>query len=497
MTIAAGLEYDRLFIGGEWLPSAGAETIDVINPATEEVIGHAPHASAADVDRAVAAAREAFDHGDWPRLALEERVAALERIRDIYATRLDQVADVITAEMGSPRTFSRALQTPLVVALIDYYLELARSFPFEEVRGAIAGTALVIREPVGVVAAISPWNAPQVTTVAKLIPALLAGCTVIVKPAPETPIDGLMLAEVCEQAGLPPGVLSVLPAGREIGEYLVTHAGVDKVAFTGSTAAGRRIASLCGQDLRRVTLELGGKSAAILLDDADLDAAVEGMRMLSLANSGQICANHTRVIVPETRQREIVERMVAMLEEMPVGDPTDPVTEVGPLATARQRERVEGYIAAGRSEGATLAHGGSRPTHLSAGWYVEPTIFTGVDNGMRIAREEIFGPVLAVIPYGDIGEAIEIANDSSYGLSGGVWSGEPGRALEVARRIRTGQVSVNGAPGGMQAPFGGFKQSGLGRELGPEGLQSFLETKSVAITAEQAQALARSHTGGR
>jgi betaine-aldehyde dehydrogenase len=358
---------------------------------------------------------------------------------------------------------------------------LARRYPFEEVRAGMLGPALVRREPVGVAAAIIPWNVPLFTAMLKLGPALAAGCTVVLKPAPETPLDAVLLAEALTEAEIPAGVVNIVPAGREVGEYLVRHAGIDKVSFTGSTAAGRRIASICGEQLKRVTLELGGKSAAIILDDADLDATVAGLLPAIIMNNGQACVAQTRVLASRRRYAEVAAALAAAFAALPVGDPADPTTMCGPLVSARQRDRVEGYIKIGRDEGAKVACGGGRPARFAKGWYVEPTVFVDVKNTMRIAREEIFGPVLAVIPYEDEADALRIANDSDYGLSGSVWTADADHGLEVARHVRTGTYTVNGFAMEFGAPFGGFKCSGVGRELGPEGLEAYLEAKQINL----------------
>jgi aldehyde dehydrogenase (NAD+) len=345
------------------------------------------------------------------------------------------------------------------------------------------GQALVRREPVGVVGAIVPWNVPLFTTIAKLAPSLAAGCTVVLKPSPETPLDAIILAEALIEIGLPAGVVNILPAGRETGEYLVTHPGVDKISFTGSTAAGKRIAALCGERLRRYSLELGGKSAAIILEDADLESTMAGLLPAAMMNNGEACVAQTRILAPRDRYREIVDALSERVGAQKVGDPLDPATEVGPLAAGRQRDRVEKYIALGQEEGAKISVGGGRPVGLDKGWYVEPTVFIDVDNKMRIAQEEIFGPVVCVIPYGDAAEAVAIANDSDYGLSGSVWTADPQRGLDVARQVRTGTYTINGFTLDFGTPFGGYKQSGIGREFGPEGLELFLELKSVNLPA--------------
>ena len=417
--------YDRLFIGGSWVEPATAERIEVISPVTEEPIASVPAGAPSDIDRAVAAARAAFE-GGWARSPLDERVGILQRLRDRLVDVGEEMAQVITAEMGCPITQSRAIQVVAPLGTLDAHLELARTYPFREVRHSPGGaTALIVREPIGVVGAVIPWNVPLGIAVSKIVPAILTGCTVVLKPSPEAPLSPYFLAELLDEVGLPPGVVNVVPGGRETGEHLVTHAGVDKVTFTGSSAAGRRIASLCGQDLRRVNLELGGKSAAVVLDDADLDAAVEALRLGSFRNSGQICTLKTRVLVSQRRHDELVDRLVDLAHSMPPGDPADPATQVGPLVTARQRGVVESYIDSARTEGAKAAVGGGRPEGLDKGWYVEPTVFTGVTPGMRIAQEEIFGPVLSVIAYADEEEAIAIANDSDFGLNGAVFSMRP------------------------------------------------------------------------
>jgi betaine-aldehyde dehydrogenase len=472
---------DSLYIGGHHAKPATGATIDVISPTTEAVVGRVPEASKADVDRAVAAARKAFDAGPWPRTAPEERADALQRLLAALQKRAADIASTITLEMGCPMSFSHAGQVFATNMVLDFYAQLARSFPFEEKRPAMIGSALVRQEPVGVAAAIVPWNVPLFTTMLKLAPALAAGCTIVVKPAPETPLDAYLLADALDEAGLPEGVVSLLPAGREVGEYLVTHPGIDKVGFTGSTAAGRKIAALCGERLRRVTLELGGKSAAIVLDDADLGAVIPQIVGAGTMNNGQACVAQTRVLFPRSRYREGVEALAAAVGSLVVGDPAEMTTQIGPLVAARQRDRVLGYIDKGKSEGARCVVGGGRPASQKKGWFVEPTLFADVDNRMTIAQEEIFGPVLSAIPYEDDADALRIANDSEYGLSGSVWTADPARGLDVARRVRTGTYNVNYFMMAMTSPFGGFKASGVGRELGPEGLRAYLEAKTICF----------------
>jgi betaine-aldehyde dehydrogenase len=473
--------YEKLFIGGEWVASAGTGVIDVISPHSEEVVGRVPEGTEADVDLAVAKARDAFDNSDWARMSPEERMSKVEVFSGVYAARMMDMAQVITTEMGSPITFSQLAQSPTAWMILTSFLDIGRAFPWEERRpGVLAPETIVRREPVGVVGAIVPWNVPQFVTMSKLAPALVSGCTIVIKPSPETPLDALLMAELLEEAGIPKGVVSVIPAGREVGEHLVRHPGVDKIAFTGSTAAGRRIAAICGEQLKRCSLELGGKSAAIILDDADLAMTTNGLKMASLMNNGQACIAQTRILASRSRYDEVVDAIGTMVGSMLVGDPNDPATEIGPLVAERQQERVEKYIAVGQEEGARVVVGGNgRPKGLEKGWYVQPTVFANVDNTMRIAREEIFGPVLAVIPYDDVEDAIRIANDSDYGLAGSVWTGDADAGLDVARRVRTGTYGVNGYSMDFKAPFGGYKASGVGREFGPEGLEHYVESKTI------------------
>ncbi|MFC6082081.1 aldehyde dehydrogenase [Sphaerisporangium aureirubrum] len=474
------LQHDRLFIGGDWVAPAGTATIDVVSPHTEELVGRVPDGTPADMDRAVAAAREAFDNGPWPRMTMAERAGIVDRLADLYAARQAEMAELITMEMGSPITFSQLAQAPQPLGMLKYFAELGKTFAVEDERPGLFGPVTVRREPVGVVAAVVPWNVPQFVIMTKLAPALISGCTVVVKPAPETPLDSYLLAEMVKEAGIPDGVVNIVAAGREAGEHLVSHPGVDKVAFTGSTAAGRRIASICGEQLKRCSLELGGKSAAIILDDCDLGAAMGFLSIASLMNNGQACVAQTRILASTSRYDEVVQAVADMVAGQAVGDPADPATGIGPLVARRQQERVEGYIKIGIDEGAKPVVGGLDRPH-DRGWYVAPTVFAGVSNDMRIAREEIFGPVLAVIPYEDEADAVRIANDSEYGLSGTVWTGDTDHGMDVARRVRTGTYGVN-MMNTMEpsSPFGGYKASGIGRELGPEGLSAYLEYKSIA-----------------
>jgi betaine-aldehyde dehydrogenase len=471
-------EHDRLFIGGDWVAPAGTATIDVISPHTEEVIGRVPEGTEADIDKAVAAARQAFDHGPWPRMTPVERAEIVGRLSAIYAERQNDMAELVTAEMGSPALFSIFGQAAIPQMVLQYYVDLAGTYTWEEERQGMLGPVTVTTEPVGVVAAIVPWNVPQFTLLLKLAPALIAGCTMVAKPSPETPLDSYLLAEWIKEAGIPDGVVNIVTAGREVGEHLVRHPGIDKVSFTGSTAAGRKIGAICGEQLKRVTLELGGKSAAIILEDADLATTIEGFKLASLMNNGQACAAQTRILAPRSRYDEVAEALAAMVSGLVVGDPADYATEIGPLVARRQQDRVEGYIRIGQDEGAKIIAGGLDRPH-DRGWYVAPTVFGDVTNDMRIAREEIFGPVLALLSYDDEDDAVQIANDSDYGLGGSVWTADVAHGVEVARRIRTGSCGVNLYSLDANTPFGGYKSSGLGRELGPEGLTAYLEYKSI------------------
>jgi aldehyde dehydrogenase (NAD+) len=472
---------DKLFIGGDWLSPSSTSIIEVVSPHTEEVIARVPEGREADIDAAVAAARHAFDTGPWPKMPAAERAGHMAQLSAILQGRSEEIAETISREMGSPISFSNLGQAMAANMVLDYFTGLAREFPFEEVRPGMMGPTLVRHEPVGVVAAIVPWNVPLFTIMLKLGPALAAGCTIVIKPAPETPLDAYILAEAVQQAGFPEGVVNIVAAGREVGEYLVRHAGIDKVSFTGSTAAGRRIAAVCGEQLKRVTLELGGKSACLVLDDADLDQAIPGLLGGAIMNNGQACVGQTRILASRSRYKEVEERLAALIAMMPVGDPMDPSTQVGPVVSSRQRDRVEGYIRIGREEGARVATGGGRPAAMPKGWYVEPTLFSDVNNSMRIAREEIFGPVVVLIPFEDEADAVAIANDSEYGLAGSVWTSDLDRGVDIARRVRTGVYTVNGFMMEFSCPFGGFKSSGVGRELGPEGLRAYLESKSVNL----------------
>jgi acyl-CoA reductase-like NAD-dependent aldehyde dehydrogenase len=482
------MDRKNLFIGGEMVAPSGRSVLEVVSPHTEQVVATAPIADPDDVDRAVAAARRAFDDGPWPRLDPAERIAAIRRLYAAYGERRSEIAETITAEMGAPITFASRAHVGLPWAMMGALADIAERFAWTEHRpGAFGGGLWIRKEPVGVVAAVVPWNMPQFLIVTKLVPALLAGCTVVVKPAAETPLDALLLADLIADIDLPPGTVNVLTGGRDVGEQLVDHTGIDKVSFTGSTTAGRQVAIACADGLKQVTLELGGKSAAIVLDDADPATVASGVRVASLSNSGQVCNALTRVLVPAGRSTELVDALASTMDALQVGDPTDPSSDLGPLVSRRQQERVWRYIDAGVHDGARLVTGGTGlPDGVEHGWYVKPTLFSDVDNHTPLAQEEIFGPVLAVIPYDTEGDAIRIANDSPYGLAGAVWTSDPDRGIEIAERVHAGTFGINqGYSMDPAAPFGGVKASGHGRELGPEGLDAYLDTKSISIARER------------
>src|SRR5882757_4359664 len=471
------ITYDKLYIGGEWVEPASGELLDIRSPHDQSLVGRAAQATPPDVDKAVAAAREAFDDGPWPRMTPEARQEVIARFTKLRAERAGEAAALISAENGAPLWFT-TWGAPALDRQAAAYLEAAKNFGWEERLGS-SGT-VVRREPIGVVAAVIPWNSPYSAALVKMIPALLAGCTVVLKASPENSLSILRLGETFTDAGLSDGVVSILPADRETSEYLVSHPDVDKISFTGSTGAGRRIASIAGEQLKRVSLELGGKSATIILEDADLAAVVEGLKFATFANNSENCQAHTRVLAPRSRYDEVVEALKTLVESLKVGDPADPETFIGPMVRAGQQQRVQSYIQLGIDEGARLVTGGPEtPEGLEGGFYVRPTLFADVDNGMRIAQEETFGPVIVVIAYRDEQDAVRIANDSPYGLSGGVWTTNPEHGLEIARRIRTGVVRINSAPPSFDGPFGGYKASGIGRENGAVGLTEYIEHKTI------------------
>ena len=491
MTALTGTtDYSQYFIDGGWADPSSSRTIEVRAAATEERLGSVPEAAEQDIDNAVAAARRAFDDPQgWSRWDPARRREALERFALALEKRAQETATRVSLQNGMPIWLAQQFEAGFPALLLRYYSQLVTDTPQEETRqGMLGGQARVIREPIGVVAAIVPWNVPQGITFLKLAPALAAGCTVVLKPAPETVLDAMLMAEAAAEAQLPAGVLNVVPGGREVGAHLVAHPQVDKVSFTGSTAAGRAIAETCGRLLRPVTLELGGKSAAIVLDDADLATTIESFFAATLLNNGQICWLGTRVLAPRSRYSEVVDIVSGLASSLRIGDPLDETTQIGPLVSARQRDRVESYIAKGQAEGARLTAGGGRPAGFDRGWFVQPTVLAEVDNSHTVAQEEIFGPVLSVIPYTDEDEAIAIANASDYGLAGTVWTTDPERGEALARRVRTGSIGINAYVNEPVAPFGGIKASGMGRELGPEALDSYQVLKTVYLDASAAQA---------
>jgi aldehyde dehydrogenase (NAD+) len=470
--------YTDIYVDGAWRPAHTDRYLTVVNPATEVAFAEVPDGDAADIDAAVRAAGRAFPQ--WSRTSPQERAARLMAMADALAARGAAVARVVTAENGSPLAETSAAAGHAADQL-RYYAGLAGELDREDVRPNPAGPleTVVRREPLGVAGLITPWNFPVGLVLAKLAPALMAGCTAVVKPAGETPLDVRLIVEAAEEAGIPAGVLNVVTGGRETGAALVGHPAVDKIAFTGSTAAGRVIAETCGRFLRPVTLELGGKSAAVLLDDADLDVFAASALRVTLRNTGQTCYACTRVVVPAARYDEIVDLIVETVRSAPQGDPLDPGTVFGPVVSAAQRVRVEDYIRIGRDEGAEVATGGGRPAHLDRGFYVEPTVFRDVTSGMRVAQEEIFGPVVTVLAAHDEEDAIRIANDTPYGLGGSIFSADEDRALRVADRLETGNVGLNLYSNSHAAPFSGHKDSGLGVEFGPEGLMAYQQLKSI------------------
>jgi aldehyde dehydrogenase (NAD+) len=469
------IRYEHHYYAGDWQKPAAREAIDVISSATEDAIGRVPAGTSEDVDRAVRSARAAFD-ATWSETTTEERAAWLEKLSAAMKARVPQAAEAIAHEVGTAIGYATRVQVEFPISMIALNAKFLRDHTLEQE----IGNSLIVKEPVGVVGCITPWNYPLHQVVAKVAPALAAGCTVVLKPAALAPLSALMLAEAAHEIGLPAGVFNVVcGSGRIVGEALIQHPDVDMVSFTGSLEAGRRVASLAGEGVKKVCLELGGKSAFVVLDDAPLEKAVPAGVNNCMQNSGQTCSAWTRMLVPRARQNDVIELAKAQVAKLTLGDPFDPKTKLGPLVSAHQRDSVLGHVQKGTNEGAELVAGGDRPASLSKGFYVEPTIFANVDNRMSVAQEEIFGPVLSIVPYDTEDEAIRLANDSIYGLAGGVWGGTPERALHVARRLRTGQVDINGGRFNPLAPFGGYKKSGIGRELGPLALEEFFQLKAI------------------
>ena len=470
-------ERDEIYVGGAWVPSPGTRRIPVVDSTTEEVMGHVPAGGPDDVDRAVPAARAAL--AEWSATPVEDRAKALELIGQGLQARSEELARVVTREVGTPINLSSLAQVGLPSITLASTADIVRQLQTEE----RVGNSLVVREPVGVAACVTPWNYPLYQAVAKLAPALAAGCTVVVKPSEVAPLTAFALADVVHELGLPPGVFNVVSGtGATVGEALVSHPEVDMVSFTGSTPAGRRVSELAARTVKRVTAELGGKAPTVVLDDADLGRAVMAGVTSAFLNSGQICLAQSRMLVPRSKLAEVEERATAVAESFLPGDPLDPATRLGPLVSDAQRRRVRDYIRQGLAEGATLLTGGAEPPGgLDRGFFVRPTVFSGVRPDMVIAQEEIFGPVLSILGYDDEDEAVEIANGTIYGLSAAVWAGDAHRAMAVARRLRAGHVEVNGGAYNPLAPFGGYKQSGNGRELGRLGLEEYLEVKSLQL----------------
>lgn len=466
-------EHDKLFIDGRWTTPSEIGVIDVVDPATENVIGHVPNGSAADVDAAVTAARRAFD----PLISVAERRERLDRVIAAMEKRLPEIAELITAEMGAPVRISQSVQTQVPLAVAKGFAEVLDTFEFEE----RIGNSLVLREPYGVVGAITPWNYPLYQVVAKVVPAIAAGCTVVLKPSNEAPLSVFAFVEACEDAGLPPGTINLVSGpGRVIGEHIAAHPDVDFVSFTGSTGVGARVGELAGQTIKKVALELGGKSANVILEDADLATAVKVGVGNAFLNGGQTFMAWTRMLVPQSRYDEALDLVESAVSRYTVGDPRDPATRIGPSASRSQFDTVRGFIERAQRDGARLLVGGAEPIR-DVGFFLAPTVFADVDPDSELGQEEVFGPVLAITPYTDADDALRIANGTPYGLSGAVWAGSDDEAIDFARRVHTGQLDINGGAYNPSAPFGGYKKSGIGRELGRFGFEEYLQTKSLQL----------------
>lgn len=478
---------DKLFIGGEWVAPLSGGSIELVNPNSEEVVAIVAEAGDADMDRAVAAARAAFDNGPWSTTSPAERAAKLMQMADLLEARVGELAAAWTAQVGGLASFAPMMHGGAVMGLRGI-AALGNTFEWEKKsKGQAVDTVIVAREPVGVVAAIAPWNGPFAIMANKVFYSLVAGCTVVMKPSPETPLEAYIIAEAAEAAGLPAGTVNLVTGHRDASDHLVNNPGIDKVTFTGSTVAGKRIAEVCGSRIARCTLELGGKSAAIVRDDFPIEAAAAILGNTITVMSGQVCAMLSRAIVPKKRHDELAEAIAGVMKGITIGNSDDPATQLGPLAMKRQLERVEMYIDEGKKSGADLITGGQRPSHMNKGYFIEPTLFANVDNTSRIGQEEIFGPVLALIPAEDEEDAIRIANESNFGLNGSVFTNDVQAAYDISRRVRTGVMGQNGMRMEWNAPFGGFKQSGLGREGGEEGLWSYVETKTILLDGEPAR----------
>lgn len=477
--------HDKLFSGTRWSDPITTGVLEVTSPATNAVVGRVAETTTEDLDEMVSHARDSFESGVWRTTPPAERGALLGRVADLLEERQAEVCQLLSGEMGTPPGTAAMIQVTPTLGVLRYYCGLAAGFPWSQVRQGEFGASVVTRQPVGVVAAITAWNVPLYLNAAKLAPALLSGSSVVLKPSSATPLSALWLAELFREAGLPEGVLSVVTGPSSVGDHLVSHPEVDKISFTGSTEVGKHIAGIAARNLTRCSLELGGKSAAIILEDADVAANAGTMVFSALMNSGQACVSQNRILAPRSRYDEVVEALVENVKVMSVGDPADEGTVFGPLANHKQKQSVEGYIRKGVEEGATIAYGGGQveglPAAVAEGAFVQPTVFRDVDNSMTIAQEEIFGPVLQVIAYDSVDEAVQIANDSEFGLAGAVYSADPDAALAVAQRVRTGTMGINWYAFDPTAPFGGFKNSGLGRENGPEGLDAYCELQSVLM----------------
>ncbi|MDR6436591.1 betaine-aldehyde dehydrogenase [Paenarthrobacter nicotinovorans] len=478
------LDRRHFFIDGVWVKPAGDLLRDQVEAATGEVIGVAAMGTEADIDAAVLAARRALDEGPWGKTTAQERAEVLRRFANELNLRSAGTSELVSRENGMPIGLSQMLNGGAPGALLNIYANVIENLALEEVRTSQAGSTIVRREPVGVVGAIAPWNFPQALAMFKIAPALAAGCTVVLKPSPETALDSYVFADAAKAAGLPDGVLNIVLGDRDAGAALVSHPLVDKIAFTGSTAAGRIIGAECGRLIRRCTLELGGKSAALFLEDGDINTLLAGLDNASFLNNSQTCTTQSRILVARSRYEEVVEAVGSFAASYNVGNPLDPTVTMGPMATREHLARVMDYIDMAKASSARLVTGGSRPAGADKGWFVEPTVFADVANSDRLAREEVFGPVMALIPFDDDEDAVRMANDSNYGLGGSVWSADEDRALSVARRVRTGTIGLNYYTLDLGAPFGGFKDSGVGRELGPEGINAYLEYKSIYASAK-------------
>jgi aldehyde dehydrogenase (NAD+) len=476
------IERNSLFVNGEWSPPADGTIASVIEAATEQPMGRVALGGTADIERAVTAARDA-GRGRWHALSDDERADLLDAFAAALKSRAKQTAELVSRQNGMPISLSIGANGYLPAILVRYYAGLIRGRRADVRPGMNDTRTLVHPDPIGVVGAITPWNYPQALAAMKIAPALAAGCTVVLKPPPETALDAFVFADAAVEAGLPAGVINIVPGDRDAGARLVSHPDVAKIAFTGSTPAGRAIGAQCGQLLKPVTLELGGKSAAILTEDVDLETYLSALQRVSLPNSGQTCHSCTRILAPRSRYAEVVDAVTDTVRGLRIGDPLDRSTHIGPMVSAGQRARVLDYIDVGKAEGARLTTGGARPFGHDTGWFVEPSVFADVDNSYRIAREEIFGPVLCVIPYTDEDDAVAIANDSDYGLAGSIWTADEQHGIELAGRIHTGSIGVNHYGLDPAAPFGGVKASGIGRELGPEGMRPYISAKSIYLAA--------------